>query len=225
MERYVKMEEISDGKRYHSNEMVKLGCNDCEGCSECCHNVGESIILDPWDIYMLETNLSCSFEALLGKYLELKVYQGIVLPHLLLDEKNGCHFLSKEGRCQIHSFRPGFCRLFPLGRIYENDSFAYFLQTKECKKERRTKVKISKWLGIPKLASYEKYICQWHYLIKEIQKLTKQMDDQKLKEWNMYLLQSFFVAPYESGDFYVQFEKRYEEAKIQIEKVENGEYL
>ena len=171
---------------------------------------------------MLETNLSCSFEALLGKYLELKVYQGIVLPHLLLDEKNGCHFLSKEGRCQIHSFRPGFCRLFPLGRIYENDSFAYFLQTKECKKERRAKVKISKWLGIPKLASYEKYICQWHYLIKGIQGLIKQMDDQKLKEWNMYLLQSFFVVPYEPGDFYAQFEKRYEEAKNQFE---NGEYL
>ncbi len=219
MERYVKMEEISDGKRYHSNEMAKLGCNDCEGCSECCHNVGESIILDPWDIYMLETNLSCGFEELLGKYLELKVYQGIILPHLLLDGKEGCHFLNKEGRCQIHSFRPGFCRLFPLGRIYENNSFSYFLQTKECKKERRTKVKISKWLGIPKLVSYEKYICQWHYLLKEIQERTGQMDEQALKKWNMYLLQSFFVVPYEAGDFYEQFEKRYKEAKIQIEKI------
>ena len=48
------------------------------------------------------------------------------------------------------------------------------------------------------------------------------MDDQKLKEWNMYLLQSFFAAPYEPGDFYAQFEKRYEEAKNQFE---NGEYL
>ena len=98
MERYVKMEDISDGKRYGSNDMAKLGCNECEGCSECCHNVGESIILDPWDVYMLETYLSCGFEGLLGKYLELKVFQGVILPYLLLDEKDGCHFLNEEER-------------------------------------------------------------------------------------------------------------------------------
>ena len=45
------------------------------------------------------------------------------------------------------------------------------------------------------------------------------MDEQALKKWNMYLLQSFFVVPYEAGDFYEQFEKRYKEAKIQIEKI------
>jgi Predicted Fe-S-cluster oxidoreductase len=217
MERYVKMEDISDGKRYGSNDMAKLGCNECEGCSECCHNVGESIILDPWDVYMLETYLSCGFEGLLGKYLELKVFQGVILPYLLLDEKDGCHFLNEEERCSIHGFRPGFCRLFPLGRIYENGSFSYFLQTQECKKERRTKVKISKWLGIPNLASYEKYICQWHYLVKDVQELAKQMEGKELKEWNLYLLQAFFAVPYEEGDFYMQFQKRYEEARKRLD--------
>lgn len=213
MERYVNMDEISDGKRYSSNDMAKLGCNDCEGCSECCHNVGESIILDPWDIYMLETNLLCGFDALLGKYLELKVMDGIILPHMILEERDGCHFLNEEGRCSIHAFRPGICRLFPLGRIYENDTFSYFLQTQECKRKRRTKIKISKWLGIPKLAVYEDYICKWHYLVKELQGLAKQMKEEELRKWNLFLLQKFFVTPYEAEDFYGQFDRRYEETK------------
>lgn len=212
MKRYVDMNEISDGKRYTGNDMAKLGCNECEGCSECCHNVGESIILDPWDIYMLETNLKVGFEKLVGTYLELKVIDGTILPHMILDDKTGCHFLNEQGRCSIHAFRPGICRLFPLGRIYEEGSFSYFLQTQECKKERRTKVKISKWLGIPKLATYEKYVCQWHYLLKEIQERSAAMDERTLKQWNMYILQSFFAMPYQEEDFYGQFASRYEKA-------------
>lgn len=218
MKRYVDMKEISDGKRYTSNDMAKLGCNECEGCSECCHNVGESIILDPWDIYMLETNLKVGFEKLVGTYLELKVIDGIILPHMILDDTTGCHFLNEQGRCSIHSFRPGICRLFPLGRIYEEGSFSYFLQTQECKKERRTKVKINKWLGIPKLAAYENYVCQWHYLLKDIQERSATMDENTLKQWNLYILQSFFAMPYQEEDFYTQFAVRYQKALALLEE-------
>ena len=33
MERNIRMEEISDGKLYGLNDMVKAGCEDCVGCS------------------------------------------------------------------------------------------------------------------------------------------------------------------------------------------------
>lgn len=214
MERHVNMNEISDGKKYKSNDMVKLGCNECEGCSDCCRQVGNSIVLDPWDIFMLQKNLSQNFEEMLGEILELHVVDGVVLPNLKLRQNGeGCVFLNEEGRCGIHAFRPGFCRLFPLGRLYENQSFVYFLQTGECKKERRTKVKISKWLGIAPLAAYEKFICQWHYLLKGIQQAAKGMEEQELRKWSLYFLQEFFVRPYDTEDFYIQFESRYQKAK------------
>ena len=57
MKRNVSLEEISDGKLYTSNDMVKADCGDCAGCSACCHGMGESIVLDPLDIYRLTTNL------------------------------------------------------------------------------------------------------------------------------------------------------------------------
>ncbi len=59
------LEEISDGKRYGLNDMVRAACNDCAGCSSCCEDMGESIILDPLDIYELTKNLNTTFEKLI----------------------------------------------------------------------------------------------------------------------------------------------------------------
>lgn len=218
MERNVDMKEISDGKKYHSNDMAKLECNDCRGCSACCHGMGKSIVLDPWDIHMLMSNLECSFQELLEKYIELSVVDGMILPNLrLAGEAEGCPFLNGQGRCSIHAFRPGICRLFPLGRWYEDETFSYFLQTKECKKEKRSKVKISKWLGIPNLHTYENFICQWHYFIKDFQRKSKFMKGDLLKRWNMCLLQTFFATPYERENFYEEFAGRLEGITAHLE--------
>lgn len=214
MERHINMQEISDGRRYHRNDMVKLGCNECAGCSECCHKVGDSIVLDPWDIFMLTTHLECSFEALLEGRLALGVVDGLILPHIHIeDEERGCSFLNGEGRCSIHSFRPGMCRLFPLGRLYEDGGFSYFLQTEECHVKKRSKVKISRWLDIPALEIYEQYINHWHYFCKEIQRNAREMEEEALKNCNLYILENFYMAPYGKEDFYGQFEKRLARAK------------
>ena len=62
MKREVDMNEISDGRLYGLNDMVKVGCNDCEGCSACCQGMGDSVKLDPLDIYRLCKHLNCGFE-------------------------------------------------------------------------------------------------------------------------------------------------------------------
>ena len=102
--------------------------------------------------------------------------------------------------------------MFPLGRYYEADgSFRYFLQSQECPKENKTKVKVSKWLGIPKLKSYEAFIGKWHGLTEEIRDLTVRAKDEQLtRELNMYLLKTFYLTAYKKNeDFYEQFEERY----------------
>ncbi|MDQ9892155.1 YkgJ family cysteine cluster protein, partial [Acinetobacter baumannii] len=75
------------------------------------------IILDPLDIYRLTFGLQQKFEQLLADKLELNVVDGVILPNLkMAGENEQCSFLNDEGRCSIHSIRPGICRLFPLGR-------------------------------------------------------------------------------------------------------------
>ena len=36
MRREVTLEEISDGRLYEANDMVKADCQDCKGCFDCC---------------------------------------------------------------------------------------------------------------------------------------------------------------------------------------------
>ena len=82
------LEEISDGKRYGLNDMVRAACNDCAGCSSCCEDMGESIILDPLDIYELTKNMNTTFENLLKEQIELHVADGMILPNLKMTDKD-----------------------------------------------------------------------------------------------------------------------------------------
>lgn len=216
MERNISMDEISDGRLYDLNDMVKANCQDCEGCSACCKGMGDSIILDPLDIFQLSKNLLMTFEGLMAERIALNVVDGIILPNLkMAGEKETCSFLNEESRCSIHSFRPGICRLFPLGRFYENNSFQYFLQVHECKKENRSKVKVSKWIDTPDLKKNQKFVSDWHYFQKDVQKVLKStQNDELIKKINMYVLNQFFVAPYDmEADFYGQFGERLADAK------------
>lgn len=203
---------------YDSNDMVRMGCNDCKGCFDCCVGMGESIVLDPYDIYLLTTNLNCSFEALLQQYVDLKVFSGLILPHIKMQEVGDkCGFLNEEGRCGVHAFRPGLCRLFPLGRNYTEDKLQYFLLQDACTSANRTKVKVKKWLEVEDYKKYETFLIAWHRLRKILQEameadeLEEAEADQYRKQINMNMLKLFYQIPYEKGDFYEQFCMRKEE--------------
>ena len=116
-------------KLYRAEDMVRAGCGDCQGCSACCHRMGNSIIVDPLDIYRLNIQGKVGLEELFSRYLELHVEDGIILPNLkMTGPEEACGFQDQDGRCSVHPSRPGLCRLFPLGRFYENWGFRYFLQ-------------------------------------------------------------------------------------------------
>lgn len=212
MRRNVSLSDISDGRLYNDNDMVKADCHGCAGCSDCCRGMGESIILDPYDVWRLTTGMGRPFADFLDREIELGVVDGCILPHLrMVGEEEACAFLNTQGRCSIHVLRPGICRLFPLGRYYENGAFQYFLQIGECGAN-RSKVKVSKWIDTPDQKRYRDFVTQWHYLLNEAEeRMEENQDDIFQKNLNMFLLQTFFLTPYEkTQDFYGQFEERKE---------------
>lgn len=241
MLRNVGLEEISDGRLYGLNDMAKLGCNDCAGCSSCCRGMGNTIVLDPYDVWRLTGGLGVSLQQLLAGHLELNVVDGIILPNLkLAGDSEQCTFLNEAGRCSIHPYRPGICRLFPLGRYYEEDGFRYILQVHECEKQNRSKVKIRKWMDTPDMERYDAYIADWHAFLKHLririginlaeeiatdatadgQKQEFKMEQKQppspdlAKSISMYILQQFYLLPYDnSRDFYSQYEARMAAAK------------
>lgn len=220
MKRNVTLEEISDGNLYEANDMVKADCQDCKGCSDCCQGMGDTVILDPLDVHRLCAGLKKIPEELLGSVLELGVTDGNILPHLAMKgTEERCVFLNTEGRCSIHDIRPGFCRLFPLGRYYTEDGFKYILQIHECKKKNRSKIKVKKWLDTPNLKQYEKFVLDWHNFLLDVQEVFYETEDETLiKNLNMYVLSRFYYTAYkEDEDFYPQFYVRLEEAKKLLE--------
>lgn len=212
MRRNVSLEEISDGRLYGPNDMVKADCHGCKGCHKCCTGMGNSVLLDPYDVYRMQRGLGKGLAQLLAEEaVELNVAEGVILPNVkMAGKEERCAFLDEEGRCGIHEHRPGVCRLFPLGRYYENGDFRYFLQTGECEGSKRSKVKVSKWIDTPNQGRNHDFICRWHYLVKDLEDMVAGARDMELaKRLNMLMLQTFYLEPYDGEeDFYGQFAKR-----------------
>ena len=81
MRREQSIEEISDGRRYRADDLVKIGTNGCLGCCDCCR-MDALIVLDPWDIYQLKKASGCGLEKLLNVTVRLEVIDGLIQPVL-----------------------------------------------------------------------------------------------------------------------------------------------
>lgn len=204
------LEEITDGKRYGLNDMVRADAGGCRGCSKCCETMADTIILNPQDLMRLSHRLGYTFDELLGKgYVKVDLKDGVILPVIGTSATGACAFL-KEGRCGIYERRPDICRLFPLGRLYEGDSFSYVLQTGQCDRP-RSKVKVSKWLGIKDEEKDSAFILKWHNVLKTARGAAY-ADEATHRVMAMKLLEDFYRKPYEVEEkFYDEFELRAEE--------------
>ena len=209
MKRDGDLSALTDGKLYRSSDMARLGCNDCAGCSSCCRGMGNSVVLDPYDVWRLTKGLGVTFSEMVGKQIMLSVIDGLILPSLNMENMTGaCPFLNAEGRCSIHEFRPGICRLFPLGRYYHDGGFSYVLMTGECKKENRSKIKIDKWLGEKNLKAYERFVIQWKEVLEQTRALLSENTDlEQQKKISVSLLREYYATSY-GEDFFADFAGR-----------------
>jgi Fe-S-cluster containining protein len=136
-------------------------------------------------------------------------------------EKEACAFLDQEGRCSIHSYRPGICRIFPLGRYYEDHDFSYILQVNECPCQATAQIKVGKWIDTPNLAKNKQFLIDWHYFLNDMEEMIQNTKDaNQIKKINMYILNSFYTKQYDTeAEFYPQFEERLREARRLFEGV------
>ena len=193
---------------------MPVGCADCEGCSECCRSTADTIILDPQDMYLLSKGTGKVFTDMIEREIEIRLVDGLILPNLMEEhegEEEHCLFLTDRGRCSIHAFRPGLCRLYPMGRYYTEGGFRYILQKNECTGRVKTDVRLSDWLGIEDLPRYEAYIQDWHDFRKRVEKVVPILTEKSRDSVQRYILQVFFVHPYRTRQaFYPQYEARME---------------
>ncbi len=210
------LENISDGKVYDINDTVKANTYGCGGCSDCCHDVGELVVLTPFDVYEMVKYLNIEFDNLLNKKIVLRENNKIKLPYLNMKDDKGCSFLDKENRCSIHKNRPNICRLFPLGRVYQGDDFKYFLQVGNCPKDNLGEVSVSEWIGIDNYDKNKEFILNWYKFIKALTfRLKFVRDEEELKSINDYILDTFYKLDTKK-DFYESFTNKLVEAKNKL---------
>lgn len=213
MKRYVALEEISDGKLYTANDLVKANCHGCVDCSQCCHGMGNTIVLDPYDVYRMTVQRGKSFPELLQEGAALGIVDGLIQPSLTMQGENeACSYLDEKGRCSIHAFRPGICRLFPLGRIYDENGLHYFLQKGECAYQSHSKIKVKQWIDTENLQKNEAFEVSWHTLLSDCRSKIS-AEEEKGQEGARDsickgLLQLFYLSPYSASDFYEQYNRR-----------------
>ena len=95
-------------------------------------------------------------------------------------------------------------------RAHEDVGFKYILQIHECKKTSRSKIKVRKWVDTPDFKNYEKFVCDWHYFLLDVQEVLYESEDSDLiRNLNMYVVNQFYRKPYDGNrDFYEQFYER-----------------
>ncbi len=213
------LEEISDGRLYDLNDMVKADTRGCDGCSACCYGVGETMGLNPFDLYQITTFLELPYERLLDTKIELHIEEKLTLPNLkMIGALEGCGFLDKDERCVIHDHRPSVCRMFPLGRYYDQGSFKYIYKPGDCIMPDPSKIKVKKWINIANYEENKAFILDWYKFLKALKWRVKFIHDKKeLAEVNTYVINHFFNIQWDEGqDFYRELEARIITAKDKL---------
>lgn len=209
MEKYINPD--SDGKFYQLNDQVCADCHDCEGCSSCCEGMGDSILLDPYDLYQIQKYGQVTFDHLMiHGFVALTLENGMILPHLrMTEDTDSCPFLDEERRCSIHEYRPGMCRLFPLGRDFQGEDLEYILLEKACANTSRSAVKVSDWISVEAAEAYHAFVRDWHLFRQQMAEVLGNAKEEQAQELSLRLMHNFYVSGYDAAkDFYPQYEER-----------------
>jgi len=112
----------SDAAVLGPSDPVQLSCGTA-GCSANCCTNGPHIILNPYEIALICRAAGMSYEDLLD-LVETDRVNGF--PLVMLPREPACPFWTDSG-CRIYGARPLACRLFPLGRVFENGGSSFVL--------------------------------------------------------------------------------------------------
>lgn len=96
-------------------DLMQLSCG-INGCSSNCCAKSAPIILNPYELALICRASGMSYEDLLD-FVDTDRAKGF--PLVMLPRDPACHFWTGKG-CRIYNARPLACRLFPLGRVFDN---------------------------------------------------------------------------------------------------------
>ncbi len=105
----------ADARALAETDLLQLACG-AAGCGATCCKAAAPIVLNPYELARIRAVSGMSYEDLLDVF-DTDRAKGF--PLVMLPRDPACHFWTEKG-CRIYDARPLACRLFPLGRVFEN---------------------------------------------------------------------------------------------------------
>ena len=112
----------ADAAVLEETDPLQLSCGTGGCASNCCRS-GAPIVLNPYEISLICRESGMSYEDLLD-IVDTDRAEGF--PLVMLPRDPACHFWTKQG-CSIYLARPLACRLFPIGRVYDDAQSRFVL--------------------------------------------------------------------------------------------------
>jgi Fe-S-cluster containining protein len=104
----------ADARVLGESDPIRLSCG-ISGCDSNCCTKSAPIILNPYEISLICREIGMSYEDLLD-IVDTERAKGF--PLVMLPRDPSCYFWTGRG-CRIYNARPLACRLYPLGRVFE----------------------------------------------------------------------------------------------------------
>jgi len=105
----------TDARVLSENDLVELSCG-VNGCSSNCCTKSAPVVLNPYEIGHICRESGMTYEELLD-IVDTDRARGF--PLVMLPRDPHCHFWTGKG-CRIYRGRPLACRLYPLGRVFND---------------------------------------------------------------------------------------------------------
>ncbi|HUI46166.1 MAG TPA: YkgJ family cysteine cluster protein [Nitrospirota bacterium] len=104
----------TDARILSGSDFIQLSCG-VNGCSSNCCTKSAPIVLNPYEIALICRESNLSYEDLLDI---VDTGRARSFPLVMLPRDPHCHFWTGKG-CRIYRGRPLACRLYPLGRVFD----------------------------------------------------------------------------------------------------------
>jgi Fe-S-cluster containining protein len=104
----------TDARVFSETDLIQLSCG-VNGCSSNCCTKSAPVVLNPYEIALICREDGITYEDFLD-IVDTDRAKGF--PLVMLPRDPHCHFWTGKG-CRIYRGRPLACRLYPLGRVFE----------------------------------------------------------------------------------------------------------
>ena len=209
-----------------STDRFCFACHPGVPCfNRCCADL--TLALTPYDLLRLKAGLGLTSDEVLETYADILAEDASPFPRLKLkmsaQKGRPCPFVSPSG-CTIYGFRPGACRIYPLGRGSARGGHEMFFLVREehCRGfEEPREWTIREWMADQGLKNYNASNDLWMEIITSRAPLgPPEQAEQKLK---MFFMASYNLDRFRAFIFDSRFLERFEVEKETVESMRTDE--